>query len=551
MFKFFNSILLMITIALLWNCSTNNGKLTGKIIGADGKPPIVAHVHVAEAGGDVFKPLKSVKANSNGSFSIDLPNEKYLSIMVTAPFHESLELPLARKDGKQSIEVDFQLQGTLYLEKIEQVKIIGDWNNFSFSEAVPMEKQPDGQFTFTVKATADTVAYQLLGLAPLKRSMNGTDYDYLVYDGGGDYYSVVKAKDSLVTITFDPKALSRHFNPALPTALLRKGTALTQQIIDASLAVQKTRLRFKQELSLYQSKHGTQQGFRFDFSRLDSILKQMDQNASNPEVQKFIAFQRILMTQFGMNVPATLLQYVADNLKPTDPLWAFAPQIMPSVYERVLGPEKSLQLLEESLPQTKSKNTRVFTLIYLGMRAKLMHNTEKVTWVYNQLKDGYQDIPIVQYYLMQFNPNQRISINQPIPEFSFKSMETGKTISNKTLKGKYVLIDFWATWCAPCVAEMKYLHQAYRQFKNKNFTILSVSFDRNPEDVINFRKGQWKMPWMHVFLEKDMRNKVAQTFEISGIPRPLLISPEGTILALEADLRGEHLEQTLSNILGK
>ena len=104
--------LLPLVFALVfWQCqgSGNKGTLSGKILGADGKPPVIAHVHLVEAGGDVFHPFKSVKVNKDGSFRITLPNQKYLDLYITAAFHQQLEVPLARKNDHQSVKIDFQL----------------------------------------------------------------------------------------------------------------------------------------------------------------------------------------------------------------------------------------------------------------------------------------------------------------------------------------------------------------------------------------------------------------------------------------------------------
>lgn len=113
------------------------------------------------------------------------------------------------------------------------------------------------------------------------------------------------------------------------------------------------------------------------------------------------------------------------------------------------------------------------------------------------------------------------------------------------------MIDFWATWCGPCVGEMEALHKAYAKFKDKNFVILSVSFDASPQDVLKFRQDKWQMPWLHAFADQGFDSKMAKDFETIGIPHPILVDTAGTIVATEEDLRGESLEKTLEKYLGK
>ncbi len=546
-------LLPLVFAIIFWQCqgSGNKGTLSGKIIGADGKPPVIAHVHLVEAGGDVFHPFKSVKVNKDGSFSITLPNQKYLDLYITAAFHQQLEVPLARKNDHQSVKIDFQLESYKFKKHFDQVKITGDWNDFAFSTAQPMHKEKDGTFTFQVKPKADTVAYQLIGLLQKEVSVNGTQYDYLVYDHGGDYKSVLKKTDSVMTIVFDPKKLPRIYNDALPKVLLKSGSLLTQDFMDIKLLMDRYLYNFQLARLQYRQKFGTDQGFKFDFSELIKALEKKKQETASKEVKDYIDFQRVLLAGYGAQVDKAVFQELAKNVPLTDPLWSLNPQIMPFVLEKAYGSKKATEMMEKEFDKIPSKTARAFILVRSGMQAKMRHDTKKLSAIYNQLKSGYNDVYFVKYYLKMLNPEARITVGKPIPDFSFKEMDTGKTISNKTLKGKFYIMDFWATWCKPCLGELPGMEKAYQKYKDKNFTILSLSFDRSPDDVRKFRKGKFKMPWHHVFLDKSIRNKVGDEFEVGGIPKPILVSPEGIIIALEGELRGEQLDQTLQKYLGK
>jgi len=150
----------------------------------------------------------------------------------------------------------------------------------------------------------------------------------------------------------------------------------------------------------------------------------------------------------------------------------------------------------------------------------------------------------------RFTPVITIGVGKNVPAFKVKALgDTTRIYSNETFKGKLVLLDFWATWCGPCVGEMDILHKAYEKYKSKNFEILSLSLDEKPDDVVKFRKDKWKMPWLHTFVTND--KDLTTAFEIVAIPRPLLIDGTGKIVAMEEELRGVHLEQTLAKFLGE
>ncbi len=119
---------------------------------------------------------------------------------------------------------------------------------------------------------------------------------------------------------------------------------------------------------------------------------------------------------------------------------------------------------------------------------------------------------------------------------------SGKVISSSIPK-KYVLIDFWASWCKPCRQENPYLLQAYQQFKNKNFTIYSVSIDENKAQwLAAIRKDKTGL-WTHVVDTTALKSSYIKEYEFTGIPANYLIDPEGKIIAV--NLRGKELIETL------
>lgn len=130
---------------------------------------------------------------------------------------------------------------------------------------------------------------------------------------------------------------------------------------------------------------------------------------------------------------------------------------------------------------------------------------------------------------------------------NFSQKDTlGKVVSLSQFSGKYVLIDFWASWCGPCRRENPNVVEAYHAFKNKNFTILSISLDQSKTNWLN-AIHQDQLAWTHVSDLKYWSNEVAQLYRVQSIPQNFLIDPSGTIIA--KNLRGEELAATLSKFI--
>jgi peroxiredoxin len=172
----------------------------------------------------------------------------------------------------------------------------------------------------------------------------------------------------------------------------------------------------------------------------------------------------------------------------------------------------------------------------------------KVEPLFNGLSAGQRNAKEGQAFAASIAANKSTAIGKAAPDFTHLDMGD-KPVKLSDFKGKYVLLDFWASWCGPCRAENPNVLKAYNAYKDKNFTVLGVSVDQEKD------KDKWLkaikddgMPWTQL-IDSDRINKkrAGDLYAIKSIPSNFLIDPSGKIIA--KNLRGEALEKKLAEVI--
>jgi peroxiredoxin len=136
-------------------------------------------------------------------------------------------------------------------------------------------------------------------------------------------------------------------------------------------------------------------------------------------------------------------------------------------------------------------------------------------------------------------------VGKQAPELSLPDIN-GNQVKLSSYKGKYVLVDFWASWCLPCRRENPNVVEAYNKYKNRNFTIVGVSLDKEKEDWVNAVQKD-KLSWTQVSDLQEWNSIAVSTYGFSGIPFNVLIDPDGKIIGQA--LRGSDLDTKLAEVL--
>ncbi len=151
----------------------------------------------------------------------------------------------------------------------------------------------------------------------------------------------------------------------------------------------------------------------------------------------------------------------------------------------------------------------------------------------------------VQAINQELEATQHLQVGKPAPDIQLNTPE-GTPIALSSLKGKVVLVDFWASWCGPCRQENPNVVKMYKQYKNKGFEIYGVSLDKNRADWLSAIEED-KLTWLHVSDLQFWNSAAAQTYNIRAIPATYLVGKDGIILA--KNLRGPALEAKVAEVL--
>lgn len=145
-------------------------------------------------------------------------------------------------------------------------------------------------------------------------------------------------------------------------------------------------------------------------------------------------------------------------------------------------------------------------------------------------------------------PKPPLIPGSPAPDFSFTPFRGGEPVSLSDLRGQVVLLDFWATWCGPCMQELPNVISLYREFHQQGFEIIGISLDTSESDLRSVLEEQ-EIPWPQCFDGQGWDSEIAALYRIYGIPATLLLDRDGIIRY--RDLRGEELREKVAELLAE
>jgi peroxiredoxin len=199
---------------------------------------------------------------------------------------------------------------------------------------------------------------------------------------------------------------------------------------------------------------------------------------------------------------------------------------------------------EKQFEFAKNNPNSYFALVALSESAGTKVDVKKVEPVYKALKAEYRNTDMGKELEQRIQAAGTTAVGMQAPEFTQNNVE-GKPVSLSSLKGKYVLVEFWASWCTPCRAGNPNLVKQYELYKDKGFEIISVSLDNVKDRWVEAIKKDG-LPWLHVSDLKGWNNAVGRLYGVRAVPQSFLLDKDGKVIG--NTLRDETLNAKLAEL---
>lgn len=536
------AILILILISLqICNAETT---ITGKILGWDGEPEDEAGITIIDESN--IDNTKYIKADKNANYEISLNDNKIYTLKFSATNHNSYEFKIITLDYPVERTLDIMLEPYIY-DKNSIPVILGSFNDWDFDIGViQMQKAADGKYYAELPIENGEVRYQIMNILKGKssRSINGSMHDSLIFDNDGDYESIVKYNAKKVKIEFDPR------NIAIQRQELQF-LSISPELL--------SQINLNEILKNYSNDWRNQfliAKMNKDSLRADSVrsaafvgLEQLIEKQTFDEARllAYLEYLQNINTAFDIAaiiaINPNILKSLFELIPAKSDIWlGYSYSIYTALHIAYSSPTKS-EFFQNILTANNNDEFKVKFLFDALRMSYQLYDKESNVAIYNIIKEKYPEHKLTKKALREFSPYKRIAKGNKLPKFTIKnSLDTTQIITNSDLMGKYVLIDFWASWCGPCVMEIPLLQSIYEEYQSKGLEILSISLDEDIEAPRKFASGRFKISWLNTWQGGQFDSEISEIFEIINIPTLIFVNKEGIIIEINGKLYGEDLE---------
>jgi len=577
----------------------NDHIVRGHVFGSNGKAMVLAHAHLMGPDGG-NKPVESVQASGDGAFVLPLTRlpaqDKFARVQLSGVDHHVETLIVALNEP---VDVEVKLgtyrhsplgTGAPAEEKPTAMVFLPGGTG---RQQHPLERKPDGTWACDVNLKDGQYGYEITGLTLEGHTINGTtqeDGGY-AFDDDGDYESRVNVSGGKLRIVFDPN--KRPPSGVASTVKFSNAESTSAGLTEIFRRIDTERTSWTAEAQA-QAHAGKDPKlltpvFEKRAADLSQSIADLEAKTKNPLVRQAasIAFFQERMTKETDGEPSLVPEDVrsraqrvvdeatlgvahgAGGASPTaDALFALFPAALPKVV-RTAGSTKA-DALRRTVIDTHPSAQVVSNLLVSTLKSKTASLEEKREVVQTLRTPRFRNTFAAREAELH-DPDRAIAPGKSMPAFEVKSLiAKDKPFTQKSFEGKVYLVDMWATWCKPCLAELPAMHEIFAKYgggggggaapdpkmakRTKQFAIMSVSLDDKAETVTKFRTDKaHPMPWLQGFAgtgesaESALKSLTGKPS--APIPFYVLVDDKGKIVASSPELRLSEVPALLDRLL--
>lgn len=540
--------MLSFVFLLLFSISLTSAEtiVTGKITGFPGRPIPLANVSLSQPNDKL--PEKIVEASRTGEFKITIDSKGVWLLRFNGVFHQDYTVAVY-VDEPKVINLDVTLATYKYGKSFGIVKVLGNFNRWYPPSAVPMHKREDGTYTAEIRTKVNPVFYQLTGV--LARNIPGTEADRYKYDQNVGYSAVLGAKHGKVRITFDPAKLLSSEEPASFT--FSGSDSVESRFAQAYDELQRWNAQYNDAFIRSVGRRGPdKKRIDFDYDSVYSTVDKQLKSEQNDVVRQELRLIKFLFLLKSGAADSSSARNILKDIPPASAVWSLSPVVISNALDLSKYDDIQRQKYVEEVMKDNPSGDAIASLLSNEFMIELYRgNKEQAMRYYDVAVNQYGDTPGGKE-VSHYHHLSAIDPGKTAPEFSVELMrKSRKAVTNKYFKGRYYLMCFWATWSKPSVEEIGFLKKAYGKFRRRGLSVLSLSLDASRQAVEKFEKRNGNLPWLNAIIGEGFKSKICSDFEVFAVPKAVLVDPEGKIVAVGLDLRGDKLTNTLSKFLDK
>ncbi len=548
------SALLLVLLLALFACSKPQpqNQLSGLLLGVDGEPMKYAQIRVKPLYALTKDEAILIDVDSDGhyAFDFDEPGRYKLMFMGVGHLPTNLIVDIQQQHG---LVMDVQLDRLPFKDNPDKVKVelyTGIVEGKEMPASHMLSKAENGHFTANIDLPAGPIKYQVTGLADGRYSAEDEQTSSFVAGNYGNFHSLVQHEGDEWNVDIAPPAAG----PNKAETPLRLSGPWLEQAKSIELLSEYNRVLTEQRIAKAKAKEGD-----FEYAAGLDTLKKWRETYEGSQLEPLV----LAMSTGIAGQDHAIHTQAVDEIAVDSWLWSldrvsFAGGVSSSgsVDEELAEDTRAFRQfnhydtkVKQFLAQNADYEAKAGVVMNLAELNRKAGQTEQYQRFFDDLKENYTDAWLYDWYLKILQPS-KLDKGTVTPAFEIVSLDNADVVySNSSFNGKVYLLDFWATWCPPCLKELPVLHEIYSRFNDKGFEILSLSADEFAVDVTEFRQGKWKMPWKHAYLQNG-EHPIIKSYDVVGYPTAYLIDENGKVLATGDKVRGEQLEQTLASYYG-